>query len=186
MEKVFHQLAQKPFFIPDWKIEHLFLGTFNPEGGEYVPYYYARSRNQTWPTLSKIFNVDLNPNNPNFFGLLKSNGIACMDMILSVDFTVEYREYVLGRGYSDSKIINNTVKRQYSTNQILMVINKNPRCKVYSTWGNGSSLKEWRTEIAKVPNIIPLVSPSLVAKVSPGVDKVKNIFEDWKSKIMTK
>lgn len=184
MEKIIHQLANRPFFVPEWNVDYLFLGTFNPEGGESVPYYYSRTRNQTWPTLSKIFKVDFNPKDKNFFDLLKSKRIACMDMILSVEIPTDSRNYIIGKGYSDSKIINAHVIRQYSTNQILSIINKNPGCKVYSTWGKGSALKEWQLEINKIPNKIALVSPSLVARVPKGVNKVEYILADWRSKII--
>jgi len=184
MEKIIHQLADKAFFVPTWEINHLFLGTFNPKGGEEVPYYYSRRRNQTWPTLSQIFEVDFKPNDPYFFELLKSKKIACMDMILSVEFPPERRDSIIGQGYSDPKIINNTVKRQYITDKIIQVIEQNPGCKVYSTWGNGSTLREWLLEINKIPNRIALVSPSLVARVPKGVNKVEYILADWRSKII--
>lgn len=185
--KLQHQFFNQSFFIPDWNIKHLFLGTFNPMGGENVPYFYARRRNQTWPILSRIFNENFDPYNKDFFNLLKKHELACMDMIASVEFEDETKlEFIVGKGYSDSKIINNKVRRGYATENIQSVINKNPNCKVYSTWGHGSKLKEWLFEINKISNKTPLVSPSLVAKVPSRVNKSEYIYNDWKSKILLK
>ncbi len=43
-KKISHQLANEKFFIPDWPLKHLFLGTFNPSGGETVSYFYGRKK----------------------------------------------------------------------------------------------------------------------------------------------
>ncbi len=42
MKTICHQLYSETYYVPNWPIKHLFLGTFNPEGGEKVPYYYGR------------------------------------------------------------------------------------------------------------------------------------------------
>ena len=55
MEEILHQFSDKDFYIPKWKIKHLFIGTFNPKGGEKVKYYYGRETNKTWKILSEIF-----------------------------------------------------------------------------------------------------------------------------------
>ena len=78
-----HQFYTKDFFIPSWDIKYLFLGTFNPNEGEKVNYFYTRKTNLLWPTLSKIFNDELNAEKLGFFEKLKFHKIACMDLILS-------------------------------------------------------------------------------------------------------
>ena len=80
-----HQFYKNDFFIPSWDIKFLFLGTFNPKDGEKVNYFYSRKTNLLWPTLSKIFQDEFNPNNLDFFEKLKSHKIACMDLISSID-----------------------------------------------------------------------------------------------------
>ena len=72
-----HQFYKNDFFIPSWDIKFLFLGTFNPKDGEKVNYFYSRKTNLLWPTLSKIFQDEFNPNNLDFFEKLKSHKIAC-------------------------------------------------------------------------------------------------------------
>ena len=67
MKIINHQLHNESFFFPDWEVEHLLIGTFNPEKGECVKYYYGRPKNQTWNLISKIFCSDFNPKSQDFF-----------------------------------------------------------------------------------------------------------------------
>ena len=62
-----HQFYAEDFFIPSWEIKYLFLGTFNLNEGEKVNYFYSRKMNLLKPTLSKIFNDELNPDKLVFF-----------------------------------------------------------------------------------------------------------------------
>jgi hypothetical protein len=180
-----HQLINENFFIPNWEIKYLLLGTFNPQGGDPVAYFYGRNRNRTWELLSDIFNVELHPNNDNFFELIQNLGIACMDMIQQVEIEDELVEHVIGNGYADKNIINGHVSRVYNTQNIIDVITANPNIRVFSTWGKGSKLNEWQqrlSEIRLVKKIIPLVSPSMVAKVPKGVEKFQYMLNDWRDK----
>lgn len=179
MKTIVHQLSTESFYIPQWEIKHLFLGTFNPSGGETVKYYYGRPRNQTWNLLSKIFNDSLNPNSKEFFEKLKAHKIGCVDLIHSVTCPDEDISDIIGRGYSDNKIINGSVKRIYNTEIILDLIRSNPNCLIYSTWGKGSTIKDWKKETEKIKNITPLVSPSLVARVPAGVEKYEFMLSNW-------
>ena len=184
-----HQLTNEDFYNPNWEIKHLFIGTFNPQGGQRVNYFYGRDSNFTWKILSKIFDENFNPFDDNFTELFFRNiikhKIACVDIINFVKFdenAIDENE-IIGRGYSDSKIINNKVYREYNTESILEIIRNNPNINIYSTWGKGSNLKSWRVEIEKFSNLIKLVSPSKVARVPKGVVKFDYILNDWKNKI---
>ncbi|WP_417607975.1 hypothetical protein [Owenweeksia hongkongensis] len=184
MKQVKHQLATKEYYIPDWPVKHLFLGTFNPEGGEKVNYYYGRARNKFWPLLRELTEAKFQLNNTQeFFAELKHHGIACMDMIDTVNVPEERLGKVLGKGYSDATIINGYTEREYNTKAIQKLIGSNPGIKVYSTWGKGQQLMEWKGEIAKVEGLIPLVSPSMAAWVPKGTDKFEFMLADWESKI---
>lgn len=179
-----HQFHQSKIEFPTWSIDYLFLGTFNPENGDKVNYYYGRSKNQMWKLLSKIFNKDFNPSDSNtFFNLVKTHRIGCIDMIQSIETNNQNINKIKGEGYSDSAIINSKTKRTYNTFKIMEVITANPNVKVFSTWGKGPLLKEWVSEISKIPNIIPLVSPSLAARVPKGSNKFDFMLNDWKEKI---
>jgi hypothetical protein len=187
MKTIFHQLKHTPVYTPDWRTCHLFLGTFNPTGGDKVNYYYGRDRNQTWKIISEIFKDRFNPSDTkSFFPLLKKQRIACMDMIDAIEAPETQIQHVIGIGYKDSAIINTTVRRAYNTALILEVIAENPGIRVYSTWGNGSSLREWQVEVAKLGQITPLVSPSLAARVPKGESKFDFMLRDWAQKIEIK
>ena len=183
MESINHQFLNSEFFIPHWPIKYLFIGTFNPTGGEKVKYYYGREKNQTWKVLSIIFNKKLNQSDACFMENIQNLGIGCVDLIKAVKFDESLTDDVLGKGYMDSKIINNQVERQYNTEKLLELVENNPDVEVYSTWGKGSNLKDWKNEVAKLGEICNLVSPSLAARVPKGVNKYDFILNDWKSKI---
>lgn len=135
MNLIHHQLNH---LTPNWDVKHLFIGTFNPEGGENVSYFYGREKNFCWKILSDIFNEEFNPKSKDFFQLLERHKIACVDMIKSVQRrdNLEFQEgqlnNIIGKGYSDSKIINGSIKREYNTKEIQQIISLN-NCKVYST-----------------------------------------------------
>lgn len=180
-----HQFVNKHFFMPNWKIKYLFIGTFNPEGGQKVNYFYGRESNYTWKILSEIFEDDFNPTKDDFFDKLCKHKIACVDIIEKVKFDENKynKDRVIGKGYKDSNIINTKVTRTYTTEKILNLIEENPEVKVFTTWGKGSNLRNWKDEIGKISNKINLVSPSRAAKVPKGMKKEDYIFDDWNSKI---
>jgi G:T/U-mismatch repair DNA glycosylase len=182
MPTIRHQLFNQKFYIPDWEIKYLLLGTFNPEGGEIVNYYYGRPRNQTWILLSEIFGEELNPELPDFFSKLKKHKIACMDLIHEVIAPIDRINGINGEGYKDSKIINTSVYRIYNTASILNVIDSNPNLMVFSTWGKGAKLEEWKNEVSLLGPVISLVSPSLAARVPKGEIKFNFMLNDWSHK----
>lgn len=163
------------------------MGTFNPLGGQKVNYYYGRETNQTWNMLSRLFNQSFVTTDFERFKLqLQSTGIACMDLIHSLNAPEDKLKSILGKGYSDSKIINKSVVRDYNTDRILKVIQANKDIVVYSTWGKGPSLNEWTSNVEQIQReqkIINLVSPSLVARVPKGKSKYEFMFSDWSQKI---
>ena len=90
---------------------------------------------------------------------------------------------IIGKGYKDLAIINSAVDRIYNTTAIQKVITDNVGINVYSTWGKGPSLKEWKKETRKLGELITLLSPSLAARVPNGAIKIDYILDDWSSKI---
>ena len=184
MAEVVHQFANRDFYKPYWRVKYLFIGTFNPKGGKTVNYYYGRQRNQFWKLLSEIMGMKLEPNDKEeFFERIKDLGIACMDMIHSVELPDSKLEYVKGKGYSDVKIINGYSKREYNTELINSVVERNQDVKVFSTWGKGPNLKEWRCELSKLNRYTKLVSPSMAAKVPKDEIKFDYMLRKWKETI---
>ncbi len=174
-----HQLTTNQYYIPSWDINYLLVGTFNPYGGEQVNYYYGRKTNMTWKVISTIFGEEINPNNSNFIQLLKKHKIGCVDLISSVTCDETMKPCIIGNGYSDSKIINKKVTREYNTAIINQLSKSNPNLKNFSTWGKGSNLKEWQFEVEKIKINSKLLSPSMAARVPKGVNKFEYVFRDW-------
>lgn len=185
MVEIMHQFSDKDFYIPNWEVKNLFIGTFNPNCGEKVKYYYGREKNKTWEILSKIFEEQFDTNSKDFLDKIKIHKIACMDLIHSVTVCENSKQYICGKGYSDNKIINNYVTREYNTEKINKIISENLGLKIYSTWGSGSTLKEWKNQVSKIDNgMIKLKSPSMAAKVGKGVQKFPYMLNDWTNKIL--
>lgn len=180
---IIHQLSNKDFYFPKWKVKYLFIGTFNPKDGDPVSYYYGRKTNYCWPILSEIFEVDLKTDNVDFFSEIQRLGIACVDIIDKVNVKKEWIKKVTGAGYKDTNIIRSDVFRNYNTSRIQNIIINNENIQVFSTWGKGPSLQEWVLETKKINSFIPLVSPSRAARVPKGMKKYNYILNDWKSKI---
>ena len=179
MKTIQHQLITNQHYIPTWKINYLLVGTFNPCGGELVNYYYGRKTNMTWKLISTIFEEEINPNNSNFIELLKKHKIGCIDLISSVTCDEAKIPQIIGNGYSDSKIINKKVQREYNTSIINQLSKSNPNLKIFTTWGKGSNLKEWRLEVEKIKINSKLLSPSMAARVPKGVNKFEYVLRDW-------
>ncbi len=184
MVTIYHKLHDKPYYFPDWKVKHLFIGTFDPSGDDNVTNYYGRPRNQIWRLMAALFDDVFDQRSfDDFLKTIQKHGIACVDMIHSITAPESNIRKLTGLGFNDTVIISASVKREYNTAKILELINNNKGVKVYSTWGNGPKLKDWKNEVAKIQPMITLVSPSLAAPVPRGVHKLNYMLADWKGKI---
>ena len=65
-------------------------------------------------------------------------------MINKVSASKEKVDKITGKGYKDSEIINSSVIRHYNTKVILEIKKQNKGINIYSTYGKGSTLKEWQ------------------------------------------
>lgn len=92
-----HQFLNQEFFLPNWKIETLVLGTFNPECGEITDYFYGRNRNRFWRVIESI------TNNENYYFLNNLNRkktvmekyrFGCTDIIKSMKINENYRNKI--------------------------------------------------------------------------------------------
>lgn len=143
--------------------------------------HYGRKRNQTWKILSVILKENFDPNNVSIHDKIKAHGIACMDIIQSVDVPENLVQGICGKGYSDAKLFAKSITRNYiDINKLNDFIAKNKGICVFSTWGKGSSLRKDAWErIEKINQLHPLVSPSLAAKVPLGERKLEYMIRNW-------
>jgi hypothetical protein len=134
-----HQFLNQEFFLPNWKIETLVLGSFNPECGEITDYFYGRNRNRFWRVIESI------TNNENYFFLNNLNRkkivmtkyrFGCTDIIKSIKINENYRNKICGNGYSDSALFTlREVKSTYQFEEIKQYLLTNNVKKVINTWG---------------------------------------------------
>ena len=123
MIEIQHQFETKKWFIPNWDLKVLILGTFNPKCGDTVGYFYGRDRNRLWALVSYCVGREIHPNNgDDFFTALKEEGIGCMDLLRSIRVPEERKSEICGDGYNDQKLLRGTNQRTYMTEEILEVI----------------------------------------------------------------
>jgi hypothetical protein len=126
-----HQLINKSFFIPDWDCKTLVLGTFNPEGGHPVNYFYGRDTNYFWKAISYIDNKEehfyhkkISNNQDDHFLLMKKNKFGCTDIIKCIDCPIEAIPRINGGGYPDQLVFRANIERQYNFEDLEKYINR--------------------------------------------------------------
>ncbi len=118
--------------IPDWEIEYLFVGTFNPEwnynNAEQADYFYGRRRNNFWCILPNVFGDESLKHQELLFKLdyINQNRIGITDIVTNVINANE--ENIIDRnnlttGFSD--IVLNQYNLDFNTQNILKLIEKN-------------------------------------------------------------
>ncbi|MBK7571717.1 MAG: hypothetical protein IPI10_08860 [Bacteroidetes bacterium] len=135
-----HQFLNTEIYIPQWTVKFLFLGTFNPEGGAVLDYYYRRPSNGFWKILKLYFDPYNNIPIDTYEGLvafMKKFGIGCIDIINTVECPDHYVERIIGQGYSDAALFTvNGLTRHYNFENIQNFIsNQSIKPFVFSTWG---------------------------------------------------
>ncbi len=120
-----HQLLNHPYFIPQWECKTLVLGTFNPEGGSKVNYFYGRETNYFWKAISVIdqknenyYHTQIAFNNDNHIELMKRYHFGCVDIVRSVICPEYFVERITGQGYSDPNLFNKIANKTYNFNHI--------------------------------------------------------------------
>ena len=142
--KINHQFLNSKFFFPNWKIQTLVLGTFNPSCGEETDYFYGRCQNNFWRTIEEISNRDYRWFQNNFerkLKFMKENEFGCTDIIKSLVIIngVERKDFC-GSGYSDQILFTSKkCNLTYQFEEIKSFIKKNNVSKIINTWGKRES-----------------------------------------------
>jgi G:T/U-mismatch repair DNA glycosylase len=150
-----HQFLNSKFFLPNWKMQTLVLGTFNPSCGEDTDYFYGRCQNNFWRTIEEINNLDYRWFQNNFerkLKFMKENAFGCTDIIKSIVISdgVE-RKAICGYGYSDQILF--TAKKctlTYHFEEIKSFIKKNNVSKIINTWGKRESPADFKKQVAEL------------------------------------
>lgn len=188
MIEIRHQFEGRDWFVPDWELKVLILGTFNPQVsirgnrtcGQEVPYFYGRKKNRLWEIVGHCVNRQLDPHNDRvFFEALRQEGIGCMDILKAVRIPEEKIQVICGKGYQDSELLRKPHEREYMTEEILEIIQKNPGVLVLPTWGKGSFKKKDKLELARLPELPFLHSPSPASRRVKFEEKRRQWYDVW-------
>ena len=182
--------------IPTWKINHLFVGTFNPSWDKgnknNAVYFYTRFTNDFWYIMPQVFGKgSLMPkedrnNKEKLVGFLKENKIGITDMIKSLkkaDYNIESdRKRVLS--FLDDDLLH----FEFEPTDIKTIIANNPNLKgIYLTRqfnGKENKLSELWTDIKKIAKekkikTAELITPSRAYHRIKRDDKIN----EWKTVI---
>lgn len=147
-----HQFLHKEFFFPNWEIETLVLGTFNPNGGEATDYFYGRLQNNFWRTIEKLCKIDQKSLQGNFvlkLELMKFYKFGCIDIIKGVTAKTDaIKTKIFGKGYSDSVLFTQKhCELIYQFDEIKeFILDKNIKT-VINSWGKRNSPKYFENAI---------------------------------------
>jgi G:T/U-mismatch repair DNA glycosylase len=182
-----HQFLHRDYFFPNWSVNTLFLGTFNPECGEQLSYYYGRNSNGFWKIL-KHYDLDNRFDFSDFQELkrfMRLRRFGCVDIIRRVSFPDLDRDKICGNGYSDGNLFRiRNYERDYNFEQIKNYIIQNDIMNILTTWGNRENPMEFRNLLNDFKifcsqneiNYTPLPSPS--GRLYKG-DKIYTINNSW-------
>jgi G:T/U-mismatch repair DNA glycosylase len=147
-----HQFIKEEYFFPNWNIETLILGTFNPKCGEKVDYYYGRCRNNFWRIFEEISNLDYMYFHNNYERKAEYMGkykFGCTDVIKAIELrSFENKKIICGQGYSDQKLFNKRIcKTMFQFSEIKSFLSNNTVTKIINTWGNKNGPIDFINEI---------------------------------------
>lgn len=150
-----HQFLNKNFFFPNWKINTLVLGTFNPSCGEKTDYYYGRKKNMFWKSIAIALQLNENyflNNLKNKLDIMSKYGFGCTDIIKSISTNTTHRDKIC-KSYSDDDLFTiKHVKIEYQFEKIKEYILQNKVGCVINTWGKRKSPIEFINRINDFEN----------------------------------
>lgn len=138
-----HQFKNSDYFLPNWPIKTLVLGTFNPACGQPTDYFYGRRSNNFWRAIECVEGKEKFFYQDNFSRKLKTMSalkFGCTDIISSVKIDSLVKDKICGKGYSDSILFTQKyVEPRYEFEGIKQFIAQRRVQKVIHTWGKRQS-----------------------------------------------
>ncbi|WP_031454370.1 uracil-DNA glycosylase family protein [Flavobacterium chungangense] len=179
--------------IPDWELEYLFIGTFNPSwdynNAEQADYFYGRNRNFFWRILPFVFGGDdlKNSSIEEKTEYLLNKKIGITDLILCIknaDENSETDRNNLTKGFSDN--ILNTYQLDFNSEKIKTLINKNQKT-LKGVFLTRSTLNNNISQIRDSWNIIEnhcsVINIQTNKILTPARIFSEKKVDDWKGKI---
>jgi hypothetical protein len=176
-----HQFLNNEFFLPNWKIETLVLGTFNPKCGEITDYFYGRSRNRFWRGMENI------TGNENYYfqnnferkkQFMEKHKFGCTDIIKSVVINQNYMHRICGNGYSDSSLFTlREVTATYHFSEIKEYLITKGVKKVINTWGSRSNPNIFLHQINDLENFCQQHGIDFIRNCPSPSPRARNNFD---------
>lgn len=179
--------------IPDWEIEYLFVGTFNPEwnynNAQQADYFYGRSRNNFWCILPRVFGgeslkrVELNIK----LEYIIKKKIGITDLVINIQnasrASIDDRNK-LTKGFSD--IVLNQYDLEFNTSNILKLIEKNKSTLkgVFLTRSTLNGINQIATEWNIIVNHCNKYSIHTDRLLTPSRGGCLSKAEIWRNKIL--
>ena len=180
--------------IPDWEIEHLFIGTFNPSWNKnnsiQSNYFYGRIRNNFWCILPQVFggNNLKNEKLETKYDYINLKKIGITDLITKVvNAEIENPEDVLKLTTKFSDQVLNSYQLEFNTSNIkeLILRHKKTLKGVYLTRSTLSGISQIANNWNEIENFCKQNSIYTAKLKTPanygGGCNRKSI--DWKEKI---
>ena len=180
---------------PDWELEYLFVGTFNPSwdfnNAEQADYFYGRNRNFFWRILPEVFENESLKNNHliDKIEYLRKNKIGLTDLIISVDNANESSKVDVDNltiGFSDN-VLNNYIL-EFNTENIINLITKNskPIKGVFLTRSTLNNINQIRDEWAEIERFCLKNKINTNRLLTPARNYSVRKVIDWQNKILNK
>ncbi|HNP34026.1 MAG TPA: hypothetical protein PKN96_12100 [Flavobacterium sp.] len=152
--RIHHRFINQPFFFPDWEVDTLILGTFNPNTENIVDYYYGREKNKFWRAIELIENLELKSLHGNLAAkqiVMNRKRFGCVDVIKYADVDEDHVQNIIGNGYSDSALfLKKKVTLTYQFLEIKDFLLEKKIARVINTWGKRKNPKLFRDEVQEL------------------------------------
>ena len=180
---------------PDWELEYLFVGTFNPSwdfnNAEQADYFYGRNRNFVWRIVPEVFKNESLKNNHliDKIEYLRKNKIGLTDLIISVENANESSKVDVDNltiGFSDN-VLNNYIL-EFNTENIINLITKNSKTikGVFLTRSTLNNINQIRDEWAEIERFCLKNKINTNRLLTPARNYSVRKVIDWQNKILNK
>ncbi len=186
----FYGMHQPESLLPDWDIDYLFVGTFNPvwvlEGNQQAAYFYGRTQNNYfWKLVAQLWHGDLLPGTGlmHWLRFLQEHRIGITDLILSIedaDFNnVAHQKRIKSMADNDLVQFQQIV---WNTDAITKFLEQQPHVRIMVT--NLTAPQQMEEQIQSIAaatedGIIRLRTPSKSARFHLPAPLYQSLFNEW-------
>jgi hypothetical protein len=179
--------------LPQWRIEYLFIGTFNPcwdfNNASQADFFYGRTRNHFWKLLPDVFGGESLKHNSKEqkISYLENNNIGLTDLIsgvLNADKDTQEDINNLTMNFSDN--ILNTYELEFNTQNIIRLIDRNITSLrgVYLTRSTLNNINQIRNAWLEIENHCSVNNINTNRLLTPARNYTNRKVQDWQSKII--